>query len=90
MEENKTTQEAVKTAEKKFTYEQLEAIANQLSEQNQQLFAKLKEASMANLFKRLDYLFKVLEFKENFAQEFVETCAKEINSLIEIPEEVTE
>ena len=45
----------------KMSYEQLENIAHQLSEQAKQLYMKLQAANMGNMFKRLDYLFKVVE-----------------------------
>lgn len=55
----KTIKESIKA--EKMSYEQLENIAHQLSEQAKQLYAKLQEANMTNIFKRLDYLFKVIE-----------------------------
>ena len=41
----------------KMSYEQLENIAHQLSEQAKQLHMKLQAANMSNVFKRLDYLY---------------------------------
>ena len=38
----------------KMSYDQLESVAHQLSEQNRQMFAKIQELNMANVFKRLD------------------------------------
>lgn len=85
MEEKK----AVAEQPKRFTYEQLEQIATNLSSQVQQLNAKLQEANMFNVFKRLDYCFKVLEVASissaNFSVEFVERCAKEIEELMTVP-----
>lgn len=72
MEENKET----KTA--KFTYEQLEQIAGNLSTQVQNLNARLQEANLFNMFKRLDYCFKVLEFADKFNPEFVNKCVMEV------------
>lgn len=72
--------------QEKLTYEQLENVAHQLSEQGKQLYNKLQEANMNNIFKRLDYLFKVIENNIMFAEEFVNTCVSEIESLISIPE----
>ena len=87
MEEEKkeieTTQES-----KKLSYTELENLAHQLSEQSKQLYAKLQEANMINMFKRLDYLFKVLENSSSFKEEFIKNCTSEIESLIVIPEEV--
>lgn len=80
--EVETTQES-----KKLSYTELENIAHQLSDQAKQLYAKLQEANMGNMFKRLDYLFKVLENNFSFSEEFVKKCASEIEDLITVPEE---
>lgn len=74
----------------KFTYEQLENIAGNLSSQVQQLSARLQEANMFNTFKRLDYLFKVVEAACSlpvtiFSTDFAERCAKEIEELMTLP-----
>lgn len=74
----------------KMSYEQLENVAHQLSEQNRQLFAKLQELNMANMFKRLDYLFKVIENGHMFKQDFLEKCIAEIESLMTVPEQEEE
>lgn len=74
----------------KMSYEQLENVAHQLSEQNRQLFAKLQELNMANMFKRLDYLFKVIENGHMFKQDFLEKCIAEVESLITIPKQEEE
>lgn len=71
----------------KMPYEQLENVAHQLSEQNRQLFAKLQELNMTNMFKRLDYLFKVVENGHMFKQDFLEKCIAEIESLMIVPEQ---
>lgn len=71
----------------KMSYEQLENVAHQLSEQNRQLFAKLQELNMTNMFKRLDYLFKVVENGHMFKQDFFEKCIAEIESLMIVPEQ---
>lgn len=70
----------------KLSYEQLENIAHQLSEQAKQLYAKLQEANMTNVFKRLDYLFKVVENAHAFSEEFVAKCVAEIEDLMTVPE----
>lgn len=70
----------------KMSYEQLENIAHQLSEQAKQLYARLQEANMANVFKRLDYLFKVVENAHAFNEEFVTKCVTEIEDLMTVPE----
>ena len=84
MEEN--TQ---KTAKTELTYEQLNAVATQLSQQNAQLRKQIEEMNYVNLFKRLDYLFKVVEFADKFSAPFVDTCIAEINTLLSDSEEET-
>ena len=71
----------------KLSYEQLEEVARQMEGQLRQVYAKLQEANMNNLFKRLDFLFKVLEMEQMFQLEFVQKCADEIKSILTIPEE---
>lgn len=68
--------------EKKLSYEELENVANNL-------YVRLQQADMANMFKRLDYLFKVVENVDNFPQEFAKHCVKEIVTIMTIPTEET-
>lgn len=91
MEENKEAKVETKptpeaTRPEKMSYEQLENIAHQLSDQAKQLYAKLQEANMVNVFKRLDYLFKVVENAHAFNEEFVAKCVDEIEDLMTVPE----
>lgn len=92
MEEKKKVQEATPEMEapkektQKMTYEQLEGIAHQLSEQNVQLVRKLQEANMQNMFARLNYLFKVVEFGARFPKEFLDKSIAEIVSIMTIDE----
>ena len=74
----------------KLSYEQLENVAHQLSEQNRQLYAKLQEMQVSNMFKRLDYLFIVVENTGVFSIDFHTRCVEEIESLMTIPEEKPE
>lgn len=74
----------------KMSYEQLEQIAHQLSEQARQLYSQLQKSNMTNMFKRLDYLFKVVENGHMFKQNFLEKCIAEIEELMTVPEEVEE
>ena len=71
----------------KMSYEQLENVAHQLSEQAKQLYMKLQAANMSNMFKRLDYLFKVVENGHMFKQDFLDKCIAEIEELMTVPEE---
>lgn len=72
---------------KKLSYEELQEIAGQLDQQNKQLRAALQNADMVNMFKRIDYLFKVLESKNCFNTDFVITCAEEIQDVLTVKEE---
>lgn len=76
--------------QKKLSYEELENYLHQLSEQSRVLMQRLQEANMTNMFKRLDYLFKVLELEnvELFPEDFIQECIDEIISSIRIPKEV--
>ena len=74
----------------KLSYEQLENVAHQLSEQAKQLYMKLQSANMSNMFKRLDYLFKVVENGHMFKQDFLEKCIAEIEEIMTVPEETEE
>lgn len=78
-----------KVQAEKPTYEQLEREVAGLKGMNNQLIMQLQQMNMGNLFKRLDYLFKVVEFREAFSPDFAERCAKEIESHM-TPPEVTE
>ena len=94
MEEQKTKivemQPVTKETERpeKMSYEQLEQIAHQLSEQARKLYSQLQQSNMTNMFKRLDYLFKVVENGHMFKQDFLEKCIAEIEELMTVPEEV--
>lgn len=68
----------------KMSYEQLENIAHQLSEQNRKLYTDLQKLSDMSFFKRLDLLFKVVDSKAKFSMQFVINCIKEIEELMTI------
>lgn len=79
MEENKNEV-------KKLSYEELENVCHQLSEQSQTLYRKLQEANLSNMFKRLDYLFAVIENKTAFPEDFVKKCIDEVVASMTLPE----
>ena len=81
MEEKNVNEET-----QKMTYEQLESVPRQLSEQNRELYTKLQQMDMMNIFKRLDYLFRVIENHTKFGKVFVDKCKDEIVTLMTIPE----
>ncbi len=71
----------------KMSYEQLENVAKRISEQNKELYSKLQELNITNMFKRLDYLFKVVENKSAFDAAFTKRCVAEIESMMTLPAE---
>lgn len=82
MEEKKETVKAEKPS-----YEQLEREIAGFKGMNNQLIAQLQQMNMSNLFKRLDYLFKVVEFNDVFSSDFVNYCTREIKGHLVLPEE---
>lgn len=84
------------TERKKLSYEELEKVCGQLSaqaqqlkNQNQQLINAVRSANLENLYKRLDYLFKVIEENADnkyLSEEFKEQCGSEIELLMAGPD----
>lgn len=95
MGEEKNMQTAHKEAAEKLTYDQLDNIAHQLSEQsrnlniqNQKLVKALEEANMTNYFKRLDYLWAVIHSESKYiSEEFKSSCGKEFETMMTPSEE---
>lgn len=79
-----------KVQAEKPSYEQLEREVAGLKGMNNQLIMQLQQMNMGNLFKRLDYLFKVVEFKEAFDVDFVTKCTREIEGHMTPPETAEE
>lgn len=63
------------TEEKKYTEAELNAACGQLY---QKLMKEIQVRDMTNMFKRMDYLFKVIENKNCFSDDFVQECIDEI------------
>lgn len=84
-----------KNETKKLSYEELENVCHQLSAQsqqlnvqNQQLKAMVNEANLTNLYKRLDYLFEVINRDNKYLSDtFKNKCAEEIEMLMATPED---
>lgn len=77
----------------KLSYEKLNQVCAELSEQNgqmqkyiQSLHGQLHDLEEAYMMKRLDYLFKVLQYASMFDADFVGSCAEEIKEALTIPE----
>lgn len=87
----KPVESTQKNEQPKLSYEQLNDACNQLFQQNQALRNQIQQMNQMNMFKRLDYLFKVLEFNRVFNdQEFINSCVAEIKEAMIIPEEPKE
>lgn len=79
------TEDQPQMEEQKLTYEQLNDACSQLYQQNQYLQNQLKQANLTNMFKRLDYLFKVLECEKVIKDsEFINNCVEEIKDALTV------
>jgi hypothetical protein len=78
MEEQKNIQE-------KLSYEKLEEVAVQLQQRCAMLENKLRSIDLISI--RLNYLFKVLDYKSSFSLEFINKCSDEIEEILTVEEE---
>ena len=72
---------------KELTYDELKNVAGQLQQQNKFLIEQLQKNEYADLHKRIEYLFKVLEHKNTFANtdnDFVDEVISELISILKI------
>ena len=72
---------------KELTYDELKNVAGQLQQQNKFLIEQLQKNEYADLHKRIEYLFKVLEHKNTFAntdRSFVDEVISELISILKI------
>lgn len=70
--------EDTKEEVKEPTYEQLKEAVTRLQQDNGVLYAKLQQLGTTTIFKRLDYLFKVIENETSFEKNFVDKCVNEV------------
>lgn len=61
-----------------MTKNKLKEVAGQLYYQNQQLMNRIKSMDMTNIFRRFDYLFKVMDHSEKYPENFVAAIVNEI------------
>lgn len=74
--------------QQKASYEQLANIANQLYVQNQEMGKRLGEMDMANFFKRLDWLWSIINSNTAYITEaFKQECGKEFMAMMTKPED---
>ena len=74
-------------AKREKTYEEVVAENNQIKQQAEAMYRQIQQMNMQNIFKRLEFLFKVIENRAAFPEEFKNKCVFEIVNLITIPEE---
>ncbi len=67
--------------------EQYKGLVSQLYERNQQLVEALNEKNTALMFKRMDYLFKIIEQSHMFDDEFVTKCIDELQKTLDVTQE---
>jgi len=82
--------EVVKSEEpKKLSYEELENIAHQLSEQARSLYSRVQQLENNAILQRLNFLFMVIDKSRIFAfpDEFVKKCTEEIIDILTLPED---
>ena len=85
MEEKKNLNpEKGEAKSQKLTYEQLNDACGQLYQQNQNLVKQLQQAEGMLMTKRLDYLFKIVEYSKAFDPDFVKECVDEIEEALKV------
>lgn len=62
--------------------EELEKAVMEMSEQCRNMHVQLQQANMFNTFKHLDYLFKMLEFKDQFDPSLITKARDTICSIM--------
>lgn len=79
MEENKK--------KKTPSYDELKKAYDSLVKQTGSIYTELQRANLSNVFKRLDFLFTVVKYKDAFKEDFVNKCIDEIVETMTLPEE---
>jgi len=72
----------------KPTYEQLYAECERLFGENEYLKGQLQRVNYSNMYRRMDYLFQVLQFENVFKDpDFVGCCAEELKNILTLEPE---
>lgn len=98
MEETKKPEMRIEPKAEKMSYEQLENVAHQMSEQsrnlylqNQELGKKLEECNLQNFFRRLEYLWTIINSDTKYiTEEFKTKCGNEFMEMMTVPEQKEE
>lgn len=85
--ERTASEKPVNVNSQKPTYDELKNYCAQLGRQNSRLKAMVEKQDLFNMFKRLDYLFTVLQTKDVFDSGFVSCCVAEIKQALTVEKE---
>lgn len=80
-------QPEIKPVKEKISYEQLEQIATQASQQAKKFYMELQQANYSNALNRMGMLFEVLHYSDKFNKDFVQKCTEEIEGFLTIVEQ---
>ena len=76
--------EAKQPQQEKLTYEQLEQVAREASQQANMFLEELKKMNNEHMFRRLDYLFAIIANGDKFPEEFVKTSVEEVIGIMTV------
>lgn len=86
--ELKPTTKKVEGKEQKYTYDELNNICGQLYQQNQNLLKQLRQMDQVTMFKRVEFLLKIIELSDKIKDaEFINNSIEELKEAMTIPEE---
>jgi len=77
----------VAAKQEKLSYDELNQVSQQLFQENKMLRTKVQELSVEAFYKRIEYMFKVVELASVFSKEFVERTIQEIETVMTAEEE---
>jgi hypothetical protein len=77
----------VAAKQEKLSYDELNQVSQQLFQENKMLRTKVQELSVEAFYKRIEYMFKVVELASVFSKEFVERTIQEIETVMKADEE---
>lgn len=77
----------VAAKQEKLSYDELNQVSQQLFQENKMLRTKVQELSVEAFYKRIEYMFKVVELASVFSKEFVERTIQEIETVMTTEEE---
>lgn len=80
-------EDKVTAKQEKLSYDELNQVSQQLFQENKMLRTKVQELSVEAFYKRIDYMFKVVELASVFSKEFVERTIQEIETVMKAEEE---